>query len=592
MSLLIQCKKISKFFGSRTLFRDVSLSVFTKDRLGLIGINGSGKSTLLKIMAGLEGADEGEVVRQRGLIVGYVPQDSPLLHAPILNILLADLANDPRQDYEKELAAEVLLGKMGFTDYQILDSALSGGWRKKLAIARQLLHDPELLFLDEPTNHLDLESILWLEKFLQQSNLTFIVVSHDRSFLDKVVTTTAELGPQFPQGILQIDAPYRRFVELKEDFLAGQKEREGSLRSKARRELEWLRSNPKARTTKSVARIQEAGELLDELQTIKERNQQRRVDIHFSASERETRKLVSTHHLSYSYGAKILFEKLDVVLSPGTRLGLLGANGSGKTTLLKLLAGELKPSQGSIKYADDLKIVYFDQERFSLPANSTIRTALATHGDYVRYRDREIHVNGWAERFLFSPTLLDMPIDKLSGGERARLLIAKLMLQPADLLLLDEPTNDLDIPTLEILEESLLDFPGALALITHDRTMLHRIANQLLEIGQETKPQHFSSFSQWEEHTLKKEEPTPPPPPPPKQNPSSAPVKRSWKETKELEEIERKIPVLEQELKDLQQKLDTALPTELHCLCTDIDDKQQHIEKLYTRWQELYPPQS
>jgi len=587
MSLLIQCKNISKSYGSRTLFEEVSISIFEKNRLGLIGINGSGKSTLLKIMAGLETADSGEVVKVRGLKVGYVAQDSPPLNASLRQVLLEDLADDPRPDYEKEIALEITLGKMGFSDFDTQASKLSGGWRKRLEIARQLIREPELLLLDEPTNHLDLESILWLEKFLLQSNFAFIAISHDRSFLSKVTKSTAELGYRFPQGIFQIEAPFDRFLDLRDDFLAGQREREGSLRSKARREIEWLRSNPKARTTKSVARIQEAEQLLDELKTIKERNREKNVAIDFFASERETRKLLSTHNLTYTLASKTLFEKLDFVLSPGSRLGLLGKNGTGKTTLLKILAGEIKASQGTIKYADDLKVVYFDQERFRLPQGSTIRTALATHGDYVYYQGREIHVIGWAERFLFPASLIDMPIDKLSGGERARLLIARLMLQPADLLLLDEPTNDLDINTLEILEESLLEFPGALVLITHDRTMLSRVADELLELGRDVRPRFFSSFSLWQEDiqqemaqktSLTKTSKT-----------SSSPTasKRSWKQAKELEELEKKIPSLELEIKGLHQQLEGASPEELHTLCKLIDEKQMQLDQCYAHWQKL-----
>ncbi len=587
MSLLIQCKNISKSFGSRTLFEGVSISVFEKDRLGLIGVNGSGKTTLLKILAGYEKADTGEVVCRQRLKVGYVAQDSPPLSASLRTILLEDLADDPRPDYEKEIALEMTLGKMGFTDIDVQGDSLSGGWRKRLEIARQLVKDPELLLLDEPTNHLDLESILWLEKFLKNAPFAYIAISHDRSFLSKVTKSTAELGSRFPQGLLQIDAPYDRFIDLRQDFLAGQKEREGSLRSKARREQEWLRSNPKARTTKSTARIQEAHELLSELSTLQERNREKTVSIDFFASERETRKLLSVHNLTYSYGAKALFEKLDFVLSPGTRMGLLGANGSGKSTLLKILCGELKPTQGTIKYADDLKIVYFDQDRFRLPKESTIRTALATHGDYVHYQGREMHVIGWAERFLFPPSLIDMPIDKLSGGERARLLIARLMLQPADLLLLDEPTNDLDIPTLEVLEESLLEFPGALVLITHDRTMLSRVSNTLLELGRNSRPSFFSSFSQWEEDVARDVSQKSEAAAQAKRASTSAKPKISWKETKELEEIEKTIPTLEMALKDLHEKLQGASQEDLRILCKSIDEKQSLLDEAYARWHEL-----
>jgi ATP-binding cassette subfamily F protein uup len=585
MTLLLQCKSLTKSYGARVLFDNVSLSVFERCKLGFIGVNGSGKSTLLKIMARLEVPNEGEVVCRRGLKVGYVAQDAPPLHASLKEILLGDLSDDPREDYEKELIVEVSLKKMGFEDLDIFADTLSGGWRKRLEIARQLLKEPDLLLLDEPTNHLDLESILWLEKFLSSAPFAYVVVSHDRSFLSRVTTSTAELGSCFPEGIFYLDVPYERFVELRTDFLEGQKQREGSLRSKARREEEWLRSNPKARTTKSTARIQEAEELLEELSTIKERNREKRVSIEFFASERETQKLLTAHNLTFSHGPKLLFEKLDFVLSPGSRLGLMGLNGTGKTTLLKILAGELKPMQGTIKYADDLKIVYFDQERFRLPQNSTIRTALATHGDYVRYQGREIHVVGWAQRFLFPSSLIDMPIDKLSGGERARLLIARLMLQPADLLLLDEPTNDLDIPTLEILEESLLEFPGAIVLITHDRTMLSRITDELLELGRGTKPHFYSSFVQWEEKKLEtrieKREPEE------KREKEKTKSKRPWKEQKELEELERKIPELELQLKDLHEQLNNADPQILHKLCTQVDKAQAELEFCYNRWHEL-----
>lgn len=585
MSILLQCCGLSKSFATRKLFENLTFSLFEKSRLGILGINGSGKSTLLKIMAGLESPDEGSVICRSGLKVGYVPQNSPPLSIPIKEILLEDLGETGLEGYEKELLVDTLLKKIGFEDATIHGSSLSGGWRKRLEIARALIKEPDLLLLDEPTNHLDLESIVWLEKFLSSPRFAFIVVSHDRSFLSKITTSTAELGANYPEGIFYLDVPYPRFLELRADFLEGQKQREGSLRSKARREQEWLKSNPKARTTKSSARIQKSTQLLQELATVKERNQEERVGIEFSSSARTTQKLVSLHNISYSYGAKILFEKLDLVLSPKSRLGLLGSNGSGKTTLLKILSGELKPEKGTIKYADELKIVYFDQERFRLPKASTIRTALATHGDYVRYQGREIHVNGWAKKFLFSPSLIDMPIEKLSGGEQARLLIAKLMLEPADLLLLDEPTNDLDIPTLEILEESLLEFEGAIVLISHDRTMLSRLSTQLLELGRNTHPQYFSSLSQWQEHSISI--------PIPQQNspsdteqPFKKTTKLSWKKQKELEDLESAILNLEFKLARLHEKLGNQEGSNLKEICRDIDVAQQTLEHLYEKWYE------
>lgn len=588
MALLLQCHKVSKSFGTRVLFNDVSLSIFERDQLGLIGVNGSGKSTLLKIMSGLERADAGAVTSRKGLKIGYVPQDSSVTHRSLTDILLKELDEDLRPSYEKELEVEILLDKMGFKDLSLLDTTLSGGWKKKLDIACKLIHGPELLFLDEPTNHLDVESIFWLEKFLKNAPFAFVVVSHDRAFLSNVTGQTAELGKQFPDGIFHIDAPYERFLECRRDFLEGQKTREESLRSKARREEAWLRANPKARTTKSTARIDAAGELLSELAAVKKRNEKKNVSIDFYTSERETRKLVAAHQIAYSYGARIIFEKLNLTLSPKMRLGLLGTNGSGKTTLLKVLAGELKPLQGVIKYVEGIKIVYFDQNRFQLPLNVTIREALAPRGDYVFYQNREIHVHSWAERFLFSSELLDMPVSKLSGGEKARLLMAKLMLEPADFLLLDEPTNDLDIPTLEVLEESLLDFPGALVLITHDRAMLGRVCNQFLAIGSETQPEFCKGFTDWVERVMKKADLPPSSSCPPlKEKAAPTQPKKSGKATKELADLEKNIFVLEKELKVLEGILSEGSAEDLALLCEKIGALHAGLDTLYQRWEAL-----
>lgn len=590
MTLLLSCKDVSKSHGTRTLFRNLSFGIFEGERLGIIGANGTGKSTLMRILAGHEPPDEGEVVKRQKLKVGYVPQDSPPLKDALLSILLADLADDPRELYEKETAIEVLLDKAGFRDPLVHADTLSGGWRKRLEIVRQIIQEPELLLLDEPTNHLDLEGILWLEEFLAKQRCTYCVVSHDRIFLNTAAEEILELGPQYPDGLYKVEAPYFRFVEIREEYLAGQLATKQSLTTKVRRETAWLRTSPKARTTKSVARIQQAEEWIAELKNLEKRTKQRRAEIDFTASERETRKLISAKNLSYAYGERELFKGLDCMLSPGSRLGLMGPNGSGKTTLLRIIAQELKPTMGNIKYAEDLKIVYFDQYRFALPQGGTLRTALCPHGDFVNFRGQEIHVNGWCKRFLFAPDLLDMPLSALSGGEKARLLIAKLMLQPADILLLDEPTNDLDIPTLELLEENLQNFAGAVVLITHDRYLLARVCNQILSLGDVMPPPLFADYTHWEKHQREKEKPKAPkaasPPPP---EPEKKQKKISWKEQKELEEIEKKIPLLEDEIKDLQAKLPSLQdkPQELLDLCKILQDAETRLEALYTRWSDL-----
>jgi ABC transport system ATP-binding/permease protein len=590
MSILFNCQALSKSFGTRLLFRDLSFSIFSGDRIGLIGPNGSGKSTLLKILAGLELPNEGICAARRGLSVGYVPQSCEFPDRAPKTILLTSLkkASD-KPDYEKEHLVQTWLSKLGFTGDEPSASRLSGGWKKRLRLAQELIEAPELLLLDEPTNHLDLEGILWLEKFLEREAPSYILVSHDRYFLQNVVARVIEIDPVYPNGLFSIDGSYENFLEKKEEFLKGQLEQERSVASKARHELHWLRQSPKARTSKSKARVGQAHEILEELSALKTRNRQKKAEIDFSATSRETRKLLVAKNLSKEIDGHLLFHHLDFTLSPGTRIGLMGPNGSGKTTLLRLIAGEIHPDQGTIKKADGLKIVYFDQHRMQLPHDISLRQALAPNGEFVSFRGQMIHINGWCKRFLFSPEILDLPLERLSGGERARICIAHLMLQPADLLLLDEPTNDLDIPTLETLEESLVDFPGAVVLITHDRCMLDRICTLLLALGNPEKNELFADYSQWEAslkpsrepHKVKEKKPE-------KKSPRG---KLSYLEKKEYEKIEEKISKHEEEIQQLHRALEDPAraqsPEQLQEICSEIALVENHIERLYLRWEEL-----
>ena len=589
MSLLYSCQEASKSFGTRVLFRDVSLHIYEKDRIGLIGPNGSGKSTLLKILAGLETADEGILAPRRGLKIGYLPQTCEFPEKSPFEVLAETLKEG--LDYEKEQLAAEWLSKLGFSGGEPSAHLLSGGWKKRLGLARELILQPDLLLLDEPTNHLDLDGILWLEKFLAKQAPSYLLVSHDRYFLQHTANRIIEINPAYPKGLFATQGSYAEFLSRKEDFLSGQLQQERSLATKMRRETEWLRQGVKARTTKSQSRIEGAHQIIQEHADVKSRNQGRRSEIAFVSSERETKKLISAKNISKSAGDKLLFQHLDLLLSPGSRIGLLGPNGSGKTTLLRLLAGEISPDQGTIKRADDLHIVYFDQHRAQLPSGITLKEALSPRGDYVTFHGRQIHVNGWCKRFLFSPDLLDLSIDKLSGGEKARISIAHLMLQPADILLLDEPTNDLDIPTLEALEESLLDFPGAVVLITHDRCMLDRICNTLLAFNGPDQMQYFADLAQWEDfltaQTKKEKEPKKQAAAPP----SKPKVGLTYAEKKEFEQIESQIVTREDEVQKLNLQLeDPAIantPARLQEICTAIGLAETQIEQLYLRFEEL-----
>ena len=589
MTPLLNCQNLSKSFGNRTLFEELSFSIFPGDQVGLIGPNGSGKSTLLKTLCGIERQNSGTISAKRGLKVGYVPQTCEFPDEKPEDILFkAFPSSDEREDYEKELVVQTWMSKLGFTGEETSAARLSGGWKKRLSIAKELMLSPDLLLLDEPTNHLDLEGILWLEKFLPKEAPTYLLVSHDRFFLQNMINRTIEINPVYPGGLFAIDGTYEKFLELKESFLKGQIEQERSVASKARRELDWLRRSPKARTSKSKSRVEDAHELLDNLSDIKGRNQQKKAGIDFVASERETKKLLAAKNLSKEINGRVLFKHMDFVLSPGTRIGLMGPNGSGKTTLLKLIAGEIQPDQGTIKKADNLQIVYFDQHRMQLPNHITLREALSPNGDFVTFRGQKIHVNGWCKRFLFTPEILDMPLDKLSGGERARIAIAHLMLQPADLLLLDEPTNDLDIPTLETLEDSLIDFPGAVILITHDRCMLNRICNSLLALGDPEQSQLFPDFAQWEA-SLKSAGASQKPKD--KKAETVLKGKLTFVEKKELEQIEEKIGELEAEVQKLNRSLESPEiaenPEQLQLICSQVALAENRIEQAYLRWEEL-----
>ena len=385
----------------------------------------------------------------------------------VLQDTLSEDGHDPHEQGGR-IARALSIG--AFPDDEQAVSTLSGGWRKRLAITQALLLEPDVLLMDEPTNHLDLEGILWLEQLLKNRTKAFLVISHDRRFLESVTSRMVELNRCYPEGRFEAHGCYSDFLEQRDAALQAQADYQASLANRVRREVEWLRRGPKARTTKAKGRIQSAGKLIDELNQAEARATQSTIGIDFSASGRKSKQLVVAQKVTKSFNDIPVVTNLDLLLGPGQRLGLLGPNGSGKTTLLRLLAGTLEPDSGTITRAEALRIVSFEQHRESLDQAISLRRALAPAGDAVVYQDRSIHLASWAKRFLFRPEQLDLPVSRLSGGEQARLLIARLMLQPADLLILDEPTNDLDIPTLEVLEDSLLEFPGALRT-RHPRPM-------------------------------------------------------------------------------------------------------------------------
>ncbi len=494
------------------------------------------------------------------------------------------------EDYEVDMRVDAGLSDTGFDpDQQV--SKLSGGWRKRLAILSQVLCEPDLLLLDEPTNHLDLEGVLWLEQFLSSLRFTFLVVTHDRQFLESVCNRVIELNKRYADGHFSSVGNYSRFIENREALFNVQAAKEESARNIVRREIEWLRRGPKARTTKQKARIDRAGELIEELSELKYRNtQDRSAAIDFSSSERQTKRLVQAAHIEKSMGGRKLFGPLDLTLGKGDKLGLLGGNGSGKSTLLKILSGHLAPDAGKMKRADGLKVVTFDQHREQLDLALPLRRALCESGEHVYYNGNPIHVVSWAERFLFSKEQLDVPLSRLSGGEQSRVLIARLMLRPADVLLLDEPTNDLDINSLEVLEASMMDFSGALVLVTHDRYLLDRVSQQILSLDGKGHAHYYADLGQWEEHQTEPETSAAPvivDVPRPKENKPGL----SKSDLKELKNIEANMRAAEGDIKKARAALEdpgvASNAAELSARHVALSAAERKLEGLLERWEAL-----
>ena len=597
--LILNAQKLTKAFGAQPLFREVSLTVEDGERLALIGPNGAGKSTLLKILAGEVEPDSGEVSTRKRARLAYVEQESVFpAGSTVRSVLTRALVQARVPEEEHDGRVHEIFGRSGFGSLEDDAASFSGGWRKRLAIAEAAVQHPDLLLLDEPTNHLDLAGIEWLEDLLQNGEFASIVISHDRYFLENVANETMELNKQYPDGTLRFAGPYSSFLDSKAAWLAAEGKRQESLENRVRIEKEWLRRGPKARTTKSKARIDNANDLIGELAGMRQRSTSSTAGIDFSASDRKTKRLAIVEGLKYGFDGRVLFDDLHFAVTAGMRVGLVGPNGSGKTTLLRLIAGKLTPEEGTVERANALRIVYFEQNR-QLDGKQTLRRALAPDSDSIIYNGNVIHVASWAARFLFTGEQLNQPVERLSGGERARVLIAKLMLEPADLLLLDEPTNDLDIPTLEILEEALLEYAGALILVTHDRYLLDRVSNVVLGLDGRGGAGSFADYAQWEQWQRENRSAKPA-----EDSSTGAPAaaattgkkkKLSYMEQREWDGMETKVEAAEAVLAAKQERThDPAVATnagELSKALAEAEKAQDAVDTLYARWSELHSKQ-
>jgi ABC transport system ATP-binding/permease protein len=590
---LLTIRSIEKSYGNNNLFNNLCFDLKPKEHLGLIGMNGSGKSTLLKIICKKAIADSGESLLKTNTRCLYVPQKEELdLEKSIKENLVSEIRRHIPDEKELQKAVKRAIGKGKFDDADQKCKFLSGGLQKRLAITRAIASEPDILLLDEPTNHLDINGILWLEGLLKNAGFSFIVVTHDRFFLNTVCNNIMELGKQYPEGYLRVNGDYDRFKKERTKFLSTQQQQQASLSSKMRREDQWLKQGAKARTTKAKYRINQAEELREELSKIKNRNKETStVDIDFSSTGRQTKRLVAVNNVEKSYNDKKIFNGITLNLMKNSCLGIVGENGSGKSTFINLLSNKSEPDSGKIHWVENLKIGFLDQQREDLDPEMTLKQALSPTGkDSITYQNRTIHIVTWAKKFLFSPQDLDMPIKRFSGGERAKVLIAKLMLQPTDLLLLDEPANDLDIPSLEVLEQSILEFTGAVVIVSHDRYFIEKVSNQMLYLDGKGNSKIVAGYDQILEDKKKQNNELKP-----KKKKvikkTASKIKFSFNDKYELDHIEEKIQAVETNIQKLEESIKDPVvagnPGQLSDYCSQLQNEKEKLDQLYERWEEL-----
>jgi ATP-binding cassette subfamily F protein uup len=634
MANVLNVQELHKAYGPRTLFDGVSFAVDEGEKVGFIGVNGSGKSTLFRIVGGLESADSGTLAFQRGIRVGYLAQDPEF--EPGATILSAAASGRPelmeaigeyhdvsetlargegdagrllaRQeqaaaridalggwDYEHRM--ESVLTKLGVEQWERKVGGLSGGEQKRVALARVLLQQPELLMLDEPTNHLDADTVLWLEEHLQEYPGAVMLVTHDRYFLDRVVTrmievSVGELTP-YPGG-------YTEYLEAKAERMERLSVEEEKRKKLIQQELEWARRSPPARTGKAKARLGRADQLLAE-QREKRLPTRTAVEIQAGEAPRLGRTVLNLHHVSKAYGPRALVRDFSTILQGGERIGIIGPNGAGKTTLLRVIMGEEAPDAGEVEMGKNTKIAYFDQRRSDVNPELSIYEAAAEQ-DWVSVGGQRTHLRSYLETFLFPPAQQRQKVSSLSGGERNRLLLARLFLTDANLLILDEPTNDLDLVTLQVLESVLMDWAGCVLLVTHDRYFLDKVATGLIVFeGDGELRRHAGGYdlyrrlkeqrdaeaavaAQASKKAAVVESPRP--------AAGDRPRKLSWKEQRELEGIEAAILEAERRKEELQARLaDPALYTRLPDVAAKVGaefrEATEQVDALYARWAEL-----
>lgn len=601
---LISMQEVNLGFGGPLLLEKVDWQIEPGERIGLLGSNGAGKSTLLKLLYGEVSPDSGSVARQQNLRLAYLPQEVPQgISGSIASIIASGLDAVPDEEsWQQQIQVDKIISRMALDPAAQFES-LSAGMKRRVLLARGLAREPGLLLLDEPTNHLDINAITWLEDFLQRWNGTLLFVTHDRAFLQKLARRIVELD----RGrLFDWDCDYPTFVKRKEAMLEAEAEQNANFDKKLAQEEQWIRRGIEARRTRNEGRVR----ALKRLREIRRqrREQPGKVRLQIQEERRSGKLVIEAEEISYSYAQKMIVQDFTTIIRRGDRVGIIGPNGSGKTTLLRLLIGELIPQQGAVNLGSNLEIAYFDQLRSQLDENQSVLDNVGQGSDTITFNGKVRSLVGYLEDFLFPPDRVRAPISMLSGGERNRLLLARLFAHPANLLVMDEPTNDLDIETLELLEDMLLEFKGTLLLVSHDRAFLNNLVTSTLVLEGDGKiGEYVGGYDDWQiiQQTAQNS-PTPIIPskahkPALQSNIAPAednlPRKLGYKE-------QRQMIAQKQELAELPQRIE-ALEAEQSCLAAEMADPAfyqrptitQAIERLkeieealaqaYLRWEEL-----
>jgi ABC transport system ATP-binding/permease protein len=615
---LLRAADVSLSFGSRTLFSALEIVVEAEERVGLVGVNGSGKSTLMQILAGALKADSGLLQLQRGARVVYLPQEPtfapgatvaselevaqrPLKDALDEHARLShDLQDDKALKRLSELTeriealggwdtghkARTLLDRLGVKDWDRPVSELSGGLRKRVAVARALLSRPDLLMLDEPTNHLDAETVEWLEDELDAMKGALLLVTHDRYFLDGLVDRIVELSPggkttSYPGNY---EAYLTQKLKAQDDAVVAQHKRDMWIAQ----EIAWMRKGPEARRTKSRSRMERARKLMQE----KGIAQTKAPALQLAPAPRLSQTVIEAKAIAKAYGARSVFRGVNLIVQPGERIGIVGPNGAGKTTLVRTLIGELQPDEGAVVLGPRTRVAYYDQQRTQLDETLTVAEA-AHHDEWVQLNDKKIRLSDYLDDLGFPVPAQRMKVAALSGGERNRLLLAKLFLEGANVLVLDEPSNDLDLITLTVLERLLIEFSGVVLLVTHDRSMLDKVATTILAVEGDGRVVRYEG--NWEMYRrLRVDAPKAAPVAKPAaaaqpQAPKAKGDKLSYKDQRELDGMEAAIEAAETKKAALETRLQEVAtnPAELTKVSAELETATAEVDRLYARWQEL-----